>query len=513
MKVLLAVDGSAYTERMLAYIGAHDELLKGDVEFTLLTVVPGIPPHAARFLPEATCRATTSRRPRRCSSRSAPTSRSRAGAPSSATATACRPSASPSRRRSGDFDLVVLGSHGHSALGNVLLGSVATRVLAALPRPGADHPLARDQGRGLHGHRPAAREPRRAGRRRRRRVPRRVRARFRRGRGPRRRRVLAAPRGPALRRLRHHHRGGAARCRGRAAVEVNAASARARVSWDPARTRPSALVDAVRAAGYEAVPDTAAAARALRRAERAPGAVAAVRRRLLRDAGDDARDARLRRGPGDLAPDLQAAARLGQLAADACRCWCSRPRPFFAGAWRALRQRRIGMDVPVALGIARRLRRQQRRRVRPRRRRSASEVYFDSLTMFVALPARRRAGSRCARGTAPRRRSRARSTRCRETRRAAARATAASRASSAPRLRARRPRARAGRARPSPPTACCVEGTTAVPTRRCSPASRAPSPTRRRRCRRGRQRQPGGAGRRCAWSASAPTRATRRSSR
>ena len=31
-------------------------------------------------------------------------------------------------------------------------------------------------------------------------------------------------------------------------VEVNAASARARVSWDPARTRPSALVDAVRAA-------------------------------------------------------------------------------------------------------------------------------------------------------------------------------------------------------------------------------------------------------------------------
>ena len=51
MKVLLAVDGSAYTERMLAYIAAHDELLKGDVEFTLLTVVPGIPPHAARFLP------------------------------------------------------------------------------------------------------------------------------------------------------------------------------------------------------------------------------------------------------------------------------------------------------------------------------------------------------------------------------------------------------------------------------------------------------------------------------
>jgi len=30
----------------------------------------------------------------------------------------------------GAFDLVVMGSHGHSALGNLVMGSVATRVLA-----------------------------------------------------------------------------------------------------------------------------------------------------------------------------------------------------------------------------------------------------------------------------------------------------------------------------------------------------------------------------------------------
>jgi nucleotide-binding universal stress UspA family protein len=30
----------------------------------------------------------------------------------------------------GDFDLVMMGSHGHSALGNLVMGSVATQVLA-----------------------------------------------------------------------------------------------------------------------------------------------------------------------------------------------------------------------------------------------------------------------------------------------------------------------------------------------------------------------------------------------
>jgi copper chaperone CopZ len=50
-------------------------------------------------------------------------------------------------------------------------------------------------------------------------------------------------------------------------VNVNPATQRASVRWDPARTRPSALVAAVQRAGYDAHPDTRAAARALRRTE------------------------------------------------------------------------------------------------------------------------------------------------------------------------------------------------------------------------------------------------------
>ena len=51
------------------------------------------------------------------------------------------------------------------------------------------------------------------------------------------------------------------------AASVSAAGQRAAVHWDPQRTRPSLLIEAVRRAGYDAAPDAAAPARELRRAE------------------------------------------------------------------------------------------------------------------------------------------------------------------------------------------------------------------------------------------------------
>ena len=50
MKILLPVDGSDYTKRMLAYIAAHDELLGKEHEYIALHVVPSIPAFAAHFI-------------------------------------------------------------------------------------------------------------------------------------------------------------------------------------------------------------------------------------------------------------------------------------------------------------------------------------------------------------------------------------------------------------------------------------------------------------------------------
>ena len=46
MKILLAVDGSTYTKKMLAYLATHESLLNKDNNFTVLTVHLPIPSRA-----------------------------------------------------------------------------------------------------------------------------------------------------------------------------------------------------------------------------------------------------------------------------------------------------------------------------------------------------------------------------------------------------------------------------------------------------------------------------------
>lgn len=135
MKVLLAVDGSAYTKRMLAYLAAHEELLGARCEFTALTVVPKVPAYASRHVPLANIelhyqdeaeevlkpvREYAAQKGWRVTTRFEP------GQPAEVIASAAT---------TGHFDLIVIGSHGQSALGNLVMGSVATGVLAQCKVP------------------------------------------------------------------------------------------------------------------------------------------------------------------------------------------------------------------------------------------------------------------------------------------------------------------------------------------------------------------------------------------
>ena len=166
-------------------------------------------------------------------------------------------------------------------------------------------------------------------------------------------------------------------------AHVSAAAQRATVCWDPQRTRPSALIEAVRRAGYDAVPDAAAPARALRRREHRQAlwrlfvaSFCAMQVMMMATPTYVA-------GAGEMAPDLRQLLAWGSwlltlpvLAFSA--------GPFFGGAWRALRQRRISMDVPVALGVAITFVASSGAAFDPGGL-FGHEVYFDSLTMFVAF--------------------------------------------------------------------------------------------------------------------------------
>jgi Cu2+-exporting ATPase len=87
--------------------------------------------------------------------------------------------------------------------------------------------------------------------------------------------------------------------------------------------------------------------------------------------------------PGEIAPDLLALLRWATWMLTLPVMLFS-AGPFFGGAWRALRQRRIGMDVPVAIGIAVTFIAGTGVTFDPGGR-FGTEPYLDSLTMFVTF--------------------------------------------------------------------------------------------------------------------------------
>ena len=130
MDVLLAVDGSDYTKRMLAYLASHEELLGEGNRFTALTVTDAIPGRVARFVDKASVddygeeQADGVFKPIRAFAQQQHWDFSTAhvqGQPSQAIA-AYALETKP--------DLIVMGSHGHSALANVVMGSTTSGVLA-----------------------------------------------------------------------------------------------------------------------------------------------------------------------------------------------------------------------------------------------------------------------------------------------------------------------------------------------------------------------------------------------
>ena len=134
MKILVAIDGSSYTKHMLAWLAVHGEMLGKNNVYEMLTVLPEFPRYAPvmDLLDPRAMREEMSEQvfhPVRefaiqqgwdCNFKY------QVGDPGKCIAW---------EATDGKFDLLLLGSHGHTALGNVVLGSVATNALARCKVP------------------------------------------------------------------------------------------------------------------------------------------------------------------------------------------------------------------------------------------------------------------------------------------------------------------------------------------------------------------------------------------
>ncbi len=133
MKILLPVDGSDHTKRMLAWLAAHDEWLGPTHTYTVLHVVPPIPPHAMEFLDPEFLRNYDQEQAEQVFK---PIQAFIAQHQLKATYVHRLGNAGDEiSQAAAGHDLVVMGSHGRGALAGLVMGSTATRVLAACRTP------------------------------------------------------------------------------------------------------------------------------------------------------------------------------------------------------------------------------------------------------------------------------------------------------------------------------------------------------------------------------------------
>ena len=135
MKLLLAADGSPFTQKALVFLAKHRELLSGADELVVLNVQPPVPGRVTTMLGSADVAAyhleesaavldparqwlDQQKQPYRCESVVG-------HAVEEILAAAVRE----------NVDMVVMGTHGHGWLGRALMGSIAQRVVAESDRP------------------------------------------------------------------------------------------------------------------------------------------------------------------------------------------------------------------------------------------------------------------------------------------------------------------------------------------------------------------------------------------
>ena len=177
-------------------------------------------------------------------------------------------------------------------------------------------------------------------------------------------------------------------------VEINYATRRARVRWDNSRIQLSAILKAVSDIGYIAHPFDPGRSDDIHRRERNT----AIKRLAI--AGLGMMQVMMYALPAYTATDmtdeirrlLSWASLILTIPVVLYSAW-----PFFLGAWRDLKRRALGMDVPVALGVGTAFVASVYSTFS-----GVGEVYYDSVTMFIFLlltgrflemNARRRAGA------------------------------------------------------------------------------------------------------------------------
>lgn len=135
MKVFLPVDGSLFTQKMLAYIVSEPAIFSKEHEYALLTVVTPLLPQGAGMLGKKAVDEYYHEQASEVLEPAVKVLQDAGFVVQSGYKIGYVSEALPEAAFEGGFDLVVMGSHGHGFLGSLVLGSVANAMLSKTKIP------------------------------------------------------------------------------------------------------------------------------------------------------------------------------------------------------------------------------------------------------------------------------------------------------------------------------------------------------------------------------------------
>jgi nucleotide-binding universal stress UspA family protein len=130
MKILLAVDGSDYTQKMLDYVCANRALFDASHSYALFNAQPPLPPHARSVLGSNVVQSYHEDEAKKVLEPALAALQKQGLSATSSWKVGAAGETIGEMADEGRYDMVIMGSHGHGALAKLVMGSVTSAVLA-----------------------------------------------------------------------------------------------------------------------------------------------------------------------------------------------------------------------------------------------------------------------------------------------------------------------------------------------------------------------------------------------
>lgn len=135
MKILLPVDGSPFTQKMLEYITSTPDLFKTNNEYVLMTIVTPLLPQSAGLLGKEAVDEYYQETSDKVLQPAIEFLKGKGINCRAGFRIGYVSEALPDEARDGQYDLIIMGSHGYGTLGSLVLGSVANAMLSKTKIP------------------------------------------------------------------------------------------------------------------------------------------------------------------------------------------------------------------------------------------------------------------------------------------------------------------------------------------------------------------------------------------